>query len=99
MRRAEALRRDLDVLSAELEALRTALRDHPGGNFAHLAKLAGEEQALARRVRDDLAEWRQLLAELGLSEDAHALSSQRAPVGQEPTPELRLSPVDAKVSP
>ncbi len=76
-RRAEALKRDLDLLSAELETLRATLRDHPGGDFAHLAKLAGEEQALAKRVRDDLAEWSQLLGELGLSETAQADSARR----------------------
>jgi ATP-binding cassette subfamily F protein 3 len=67
-RRAEALRAHLDVAEARLGALRAELRDHPGGDFAHLAKLATEEQALSKRVAEDAAEWTRLVRELGEGE-------------------------------
>ncbi len=50
---------------AELEKRRAELRDHPGGDWAKLADLAKQEQALAKRVDASMTEWMALSEELG----------------------------------
>jgi ATP-binding cassette, subfamily F, member 3 len=47
----------------KLEAMRGILREDPGGDWAKLAKMATEEQSLARKVESLMAEWAKLSEE------------------------------------
>jgi ATP-binding cassette subfamily F protein 3 len=49
----------------KLEVLRGILREDPGGDWAKLAKMAAEEQSLARKVESLMKEWEQLSQEAG----------------------------------
>ncbi len=49
---------------AKLEALRQKLRDHPGGDWAEVATLASEEQALSKEVDRWMSEWMELSSEV-----------------------------------
>jgi ATP-binding cassette, subfamily F, member 3 len=49
----------------KLEVLRDVLRGDPGGDWAKLAKLATEEQSLARKVESLMTEWEKLSQEMG----------------------------------
>jgi len=60
---------------AELGRMREDLRQDPGGDWAKLAQLAKEEQALSRRVDAAMTEW------MGLSEE---LSGRDAASGEGP---------------
>jgi ATP-binding cassette subfamily F protein 3 len=54
-----------DLIAAgekQLAEMRAKLREDPGGNWAKLAELASEEQAVARRVDSMMAEWEKLSA-------------------------------------
>lgn len=54
-----------DLIAAgekQLAEMRAKLREDPGGNWAKLAELAAEEQAVARRVDSMMAEWEKLSA-------------------------------------
>jgi ATP-binding cassette subfamily F protein 3 len=53
---------------AELERLRDELQKDPAGDWAKVAALATEEQALAKRVDGAMTEWMTLSEELGTSE-------------------------------
>jgi ATP-binding cassette subfamily F protein 3 len=44
----------------KLETMRGILREDPGGDWAKLAKMATEEQSLARKVESLMAEWAKL---------------------------------------
>ncbi|MDB4944181.1 MAG: ATPase component of transporter [Labilithrix sp.] len=61
--------KDLEELIAagekQLTDLRAQLREDPAGDWAKLARMATEEQALARRVDQMMAEWTTLGEELG----------------------------------
>ena len=50
---------------AELGRRREELKQDPGGDWAKLADLAKQEQALAKRVEAAMAEWMALSEELG----------------------------------
>ncbi|MBX3188162.1 MAG: ABC-F family ATP-binding cassette domain-containing protein [Labilithrix sp.] len=50
---------------AQLGAMREKLREDPAGDWAKLAKMAAEEQALTKRVDALVAEWSKLGDELG----------------------------------
>jgi ATP-binding cassette, subfamily F, member 3 len=60
--------KELEGLIAEGEAKVTALREklksHPGGDWAAVAKLANEEQALTREVDRLMSEWMELSSEV-----------------------------------
>jgi ATP-binding cassette, subfamily F, member 3 len=45
---------------SKLETMRGLLREDPGGDWAKLAKMATEEQSLARKVESLMAEWAKL---------------------------------------
>jgi ATP-binding cassette, subfamily F, member 3 len=47
----------------KLEVLRGLLREDPGGDWAKLAKMAAEEQSLAKKVETLMAEWTKLSEE------------------------------------
>ena len=49
----------------QLEEMRSVLREDPGGDWAKLAKMATEEQALSRKVDQLMAEWTKLGDEVG----------------------------------
>ena len=49
----------------QLGEMRAKLRDDPAGDWAKLAKMAAEEQAVAKRVDSLMAEWSKLGDELG----------------------------------
>ena len=44
--------------------MRGELREDPGGDWAKLAKMAAEEQALSKRVENMMSEWEKLSGEL-----------------------------------
>jgi ATP-binding cassette subfamily F protein 3 len=48
----------------QIGTLRSKLRESPEGDWEKLAKMAQEEQALAKRVESMMAEWTQLSAEI-----------------------------------
>ncbi len=48
----------------QIAALRSKLREAPEGSWEKLAKMAQEEQALAKRVESMMAEWTQLSGEI-----------------------------------
>src|SRR5262249_27314973 len=55
-----------DLIAAgekQLTEMRERLREDPGGDWAKLAKLAAEEQAVAKKVEQMMAEWERLSAE------------------------------------
>jgi ATP-binding cassette subfamily F protein 3 len=47
----------------KLEVMRGLLREDPGGDWAKLAKMAAEEQSLAKKVESLMAEWAKLSEE------------------------------------
>jgi ATP-binding cassette, subfamily F, member 3 len=49
----------------KLEVLRGVLKEDPGGDWAKLAKMAAEEQSLARKVESLMTEWEKLSQEMG----------------------------------
>jgi ATP-binding cassette, subfamily F, member 3 len=53
---------------AELEKMREALKQDPGGDWAKLSRMAEEEQALTRRVDAFVTEWTMLGEEVAASE-------------------------------
>ncbi len=63
-KRAEELERLIADGEKQLEEMRAKLREDPGGDWAKLAKMAAEEQALTKRVDAMMSEWAKL------SEDA-----------------------------
>jgi ATP-binding cassette subfamily F protein 3 len=74
--------RELEAQIAEGEAklgrMRDELKQDHGGDWAKLAKLAGEEQALAARVDAAMTEWMALSEEVGRGDDApDGLSAER----------------------
>jgi ATP-binding cassette subfamily F protein 3 len=63
-RRVKELEAEIASGEAELERRREELKQDPGGNWAKLAELAKQEQALAKRVDAAMAEWMALSEEL-----------------------------------
>jgi ATP-binding cassette, subfamily F, member 3 len=59
-KRVEELERLIADGERQLEQMRAALREDPGGDWAKLAKKAAEEQALSKRVEQMMAEWAKL---------------------------------------
>ncbi|MBX3232724.1 MAG: ABC-F family ATP-binding cassette domain-containing protein [Labilithrix sp.] len=56
-----------DLIAAgekQLATMRAELKEDPGGDWAKIAKLATEEQAMAKKVETMLAEWERLSAQL-----------------------------------
>jgi ATP-binding cassette subfamily F protein 3 len=56
-----------DLIAAgekQLSEMREKLREDPAGDWAKLAKMAAEEQALAKRVDSLMTEWTKLGEEL-----------------------------------
>ena len=52
-----------DLIAAgekQLAEMRARLKEDPGGDWAKLAKLAAEEQAVTKRVDAMMAEWEKL---------------------------------------
>jgi ATP-binding cassette subfamily F protein 3 len=64
-KRVKELETEIASGEAELEKRRDELKQDPGGNWAKLADLAKQEQALAKRVDAAVAEWMALSEELG----------------------------------
>jgi ATP-binding cassette subfamily F protein 3 len=64
-KRVKELESEIAAGEAELARRRDHLKEDPGGNWAKLAELAKEEQALAKRVEAAMAEWMALSEELG----------------------------------
>ena len=55
-----------DLIAAgekQLGVMRAKLREDPGGDWAKLAQLAAEEQAVSRKVEQMMAEWEKLSAD------------------------------------
>ncbi len=67
-RRLKDLEAEIARGEAELERLRDELQKDPAGDWAKVAALATEEQALAKRVDGAMTEWMTLSEELGTSE-------------------------------
>ena len=63
-RRVEELEKSIARGETELGELRTVLRTAPGDDWEKLAKMAREEQALAKRIELMMTEWTQLSGEL-----------------------------------
>jgi ATP-binding cassette, subfamily F, member 3 len=63
-KRVQELEAEIAAGEAELERRREELKQDPGGNWAKLAELAKQEQALAKRVEAAMAEWTALSEEL-----------------------------------
>ncbi len=63
-RRVEELEKSIARGETELGELRTILRSAPGDDWEKLAKMAREEQALAKRIELMMTEWTQLSGEL-----------------------------------
>jgi ATP-binding cassette subfamily F protein 3 len=59
-RRIKELEKSIAEGEKELETLRTQLREDPGGNWAKLAEMAQQEQALAKKVETMMLEWTKL---------------------------------------
>ncbi len=59
-RRVKELEELIAAGEKQLAEMRTKLREDPGGDWAKLAELAAEEQALAQRVDAMMAEWERL---------------------------------------
>jgi ATP-binding cassette subfamily F protein 3 len=64
-KRVKELETEIASGEAELGRRREELKQDPGGNWAKLADLAKQEQALARRLDASMAEWMALSEELG----------------------------------
>ena len=72
MRAEERKKRRIDELEKmiadgelQLVAMRAKLKEDPGGDWAKLAQLASQEQALAKRVDLLMVEWGKLSEERG----------------------------------
>jgi ATP-binding cassette subfamily F protein 3 len=65
-RRVKELEAEIASGEAELARRREELKRDPGGDWAKLADLAKQEQALSKRVDAAMAEWMALSEELGL---------------------------------
>ena len=63
-KRVKELEAEIAAGEAELAAMREALKQDPGGDWAKLAAKANEEQALARKVDAAMTEWMALSEEL-----------------------------------
>ncbi len=63
-RRVEELEKSIARGESELKDVRTRLRTAPGDDWEKLAKMAQEEQALAKRIELMMTEWTQLSGEL-----------------------------------
>jgi ATP-binding cassette subfamily F protein 3 len=63
-KRVKDLEVEIAESEAELEKRREELKQDPGGNWAKLADLAKQEQALARRLDAAMTEWMTLSEEL-----------------------------------
>ncbi len=63
-KRIVELEEEIAAGEAELEKLREALRQDPGGDWAKLSRMATEEQSLARRVDEFVTEWTMLGEEI-----------------------------------
>ncbi len=64
-KRVKELEVEIASGEAELERRRDELKQDPGGNWAKLADLAKQEQALAKRVEAAMSEWMTLSEEVG----------------------------------
>jgi ATP-binding cassette subfamily F protein 3 len=64
-KRVKELEVEIAAGEAELERRREELKGDPGGDWAKLADLAKQEQALAKRVDAAMAEWMTLSEEVG----------------------------------
>jgi len=64
-RRIEELEKMIADGEVQLLAMRTKLKEDPGGDWAKLAQLASQEQALAKRVDLMMLEWGKLSEERG----------------------------------
>jgi ATP-binding cassette subfamily F protein 3 len=64
-RRVKELEELIAAGEKQLGALRAELREDPAGNWEKIAKMAAEEQALAKKVERLMTEWAQLSEELG----------------------------------
>ncbi len=64
-KRVKELEAEIASGEAELLRRRDELKQDPGGNWAKLADLARQEQALAKRVEAAMTEWMALCEELG----------------------------------
>jgi ATP-binding cassette, subfamily F, member 3 len=64
-RRVEDLERLIADGERQLEGMRAALREDPGGDWAKVAKKAAEEQALTKRVESMMTEWTKLSEDAG----------------------------------
>jgi ATP-binding cassette, subfamily F, member 3 len=69
-RRLKELETEIAASEAELARRREELKQDPGGDWAKLASLAREEQALAKRLDASMTEWMALSEELGPAETA-----------------------------
>ena len=65
-KRVKELEAEIASGEAELARRREELGQDPAGDWAKLADLAKQEQALAKRVDAAMAEWMALCEELGL---------------------------------
>jgi ATP-binding cassette subfamily F protein 3 len=73
-RRVKELEAEIEKGEAELEKRRDDLKQDPAGDWAKLAELAKQEQALAKRVEAAMAEWAQLTDELAAAGSAQEAS-------------------------
>jgi ATP-binding cassette, subfamily F, member 3 len=62
-RRVKELEELISAGEKQLETMRAVLREDPGGDWGKIAKLASEEQAVARRVEQLMGEWERLSRE------------------------------------
>jgi ATP-binding cassette subfamily F protein 3 len=69
-KRVKELEAEIASSEAELERRRDELKQDPGGNWAKLADLARQEQALAKRLDAAMTEWMALSEELASPEFA-----------------------------
>jgi len=67
-KRVVELEEEIATGEAELEKMREALKQDPGGDWAKLSRMADEEQALARRVDAFMTEWTMLGEEIAALE-------------------------------
>jgi ATP-binding cassette, subfamily F, member 3 len=71
-KRVKELEAEIASGEAELARMREALKQDPGGDWAKLATMAKEEQALAKRVDTAMAEWMALSEELSTEVSGNA---------------------------
>jgi ATP-binding cassette subfamily F protein 3 len=64
-KRVKELEAEIAAGEAELGRRRDELKQDPGGDWAKLAELAKQEQALSKRVEAAMTEWASLSDELG----------------------------------